>query len=1222
MLRRIVIWLLRCLAVVIFILTMGAAALWMMPRAVSTDWFRNQLETRASGALHRQVAVEGLRWTWKEGLQVQGLRIADDPAFGSDPIISLDTLKLEMDPGQLMDRRLYLDLRMEGLEARLIRGADGRTNVEAWLAQLAPARRPAPDTRPAEPRDWRKMALALPGDLTTHIQLDRGALLAVDRQAKRSLAVRDIALLVNIPSLVSKPVTVRLSATQAINGKPLPPVDLTLSVEHLVDATPAVQPGAASINLRCRFPGLDMAVSGGLSGMGIQGKMDLDLAALMEAAGPLIPPSFPAVSGRMDLSAKARLASGNEIAYDMTLAGSRLAVSGGPLKERRIGPVALQFSQTGRVSPERMELNIDRGELRVQEKSRLAWQGQVRQADAPGVEADLSMDAIAVDLHETAALAGPFIPMDFTTGWSPEHPQGLTVEQVRLKGILPDGTVHVTLKGLKVELPGLKPAPTKNGLTADGVHLRVPEADVLLQERFPTSLDIKAELGVRFLSLSGIRPVRLHGLKVLDVHVAARDLARSQKALPGVAGAVTLKESVLIEQIDAPGLAAVPRFRHDLQATVLSRGDPRSMKVSAQVSVEAPSMTIHDLSKHPVQGGVHLKAQIRALDIGGLNPLMADVEGLEAGVRVGRILDFHMNGQAQALGARALRVKGRMTLDLDGAGALVPASMKPKGTFTGALEVEGHAEGRRPTPAEVKTFSNRELSLGQRIEVLKFLDGGEVSARLRDVGVDFSMKKGSLSVRGIRSLSPLTLTAASGLTSVRLEGKLAFGGISQIPGIRAFDPPLSGTLSLKADGRDLTSFELTETLHMDPLKIDQDLRISLNRLGRLLNSRNQPGLSDCLRHMDATLTGSLRAAMGPALDRFTPGLTLRGSLKAGFGMELEGGKEISARASLESGGLNVIAGDHAEIRDLKADIKLQKTCSLQFQGETKPGYGAGPALLSRKVLRPSRGTARESVSGDVLTRRLMEDLGGRVAGRPAVSFDFARLKGGRLPLELRHGEMHFRLADSLPSIDRFQFETLGGAVLGDFRISRQDDPCRLELNGAFSGLDAAAFMPERMPADSASTGAAGEDTRLSGRVSLKMPVSRDPVQVMNNLSAGIRLTHIGSRTLERFLYAMDPYEANEGIVRQRALLRKGSPEWIDLEIRHGNLSLTGAVKAVGARLPLPPVERLNLTNLPIHSRLQNVLGRLGPVEKALKTLSAEAIMINKDSTIRFVENKP
>jgi translocation and assembly module TamB len=222
---------------------------------------------------------------------------------------------------------------------------------------------------------------------------------------------------------------------------------------------------------------------------------------------------------------------------------------------------------------------------------------------------------------------------------------------------------------------------------------------------------------------------------------------------------------------------------------------------------------------------------------------------------------------------------------------------------------------------------------------------------------------------------------------------------------------------------------------------------------------------------------------------------------------------------------------------------------------------------------------------------------------------------------LRHGEMQLRLAGSLPSLDRFQFDAMGGSILGDLRITRQEDLCRLEMEGAFSGLDAAKLLPEQAPANRTSLRGPAPDTQVSGQVSLQIPVSQDSIRVMNNLSAAVHLTHIGSRTLERLLYTMDPYEANEGIVKQRALLRKGTPEWVDLQIRHGNLSLSGSVAAMGARIPFPKVERLNLTNLPIHNRLQKVLSRLGPVEKALKTLSAESILVGKDSSIRFVENR-
>jgi hypothetical protein len=244
----------------------------------------------------------------------------------------------------------------------------------------------------------------------------------------------------------------------------------------------------------------------------------------------------------------------------------------------------------------------------------------------------------------------------------------------------------------------------------------------------------------------------------------------------------------------------------------------------------------------------------------------------------------------------------------------------------------------------------------------------------------------------------------------------------------------------------------------------------------------------------------------------------------------------------------------------------------------------------------------------------MEDLRGRIAKRPSLSFDSAHIETGTFWLDISNYEMEFRLARSLPSIDYFQFDVMGGTTVGAVSISRDRDLFILHMDSSFSGLDADRLSPfSLLPGPKKDSSQKSEnlpgDTELSGELSLRLPVSEDPDQVLNNLSATLRLTHIGSRTLERFLYAMDPYESNETISRQRNILRQGTPRWIDLEIRHGNLSLTGEVEVKGVSVQLPSIERLNVTALPLHRKLQKHLSSLGPVVNALKALSADAIII-------------
>jgi translocation and assembly module TamB len=106
-------------------------------------------------------------------------------------------------------------------------------------------------------------------------------------------------------------------------------------------------------------------------------------------------------------------------------------------------------------------------------------------------------------------------------------------------------------------------------------------------------------------------------------------------------------------------------------------------------------------------------------------------------------------------------------------------------------------------------------------------------------------------------------------------------------------------------------------------------------------------------------------------------------------------------------------------------------------------------------------------------------------------------------------------------------------------------------------------------------------------MSLRVPVTAHAGTVMGNLDAVFRLTHIGARTLERLLYAMDPHENNESIVRQRALLKKGTPRWIEVLIRNGNLSLTGEVAVGGSTIQLPAIRRLSVASLPIRKQIQD-----------------------------------
>jgi len=98
-----------------------------------------------------------------------------------------------------------------------------------------------------------------------------------------------------------------------------------------------------------------------------------------------------------------------------------------------------------------------------------------------------------------------------------------------------------------------------------------------------------------------------------------------------------------------------------------------------------------------------------------------------------------------------------------------------------------------------------------------------------------------------------------------------------------------------------------------------------------------------------------------------------------------------------------------------------------------------------------------------------------------------------------------------------------------------------------------------------------------------------------------------------------PVVSDEGNRFDISILRQGIPRWIDLEIRHGNLSLTGEVAVKGMSVQLPPIERFNVTALPLRRRLKKNLSSLGPAVDALKTLSADVIMM-EGGRMRFMSS--
>ncbi len=242
----------------------------------------------------------------------------------------------------------------------------------------------------------------------------------------------------------------------------------------------------------------------------------------------------------------------------------------------------------------------------------------------------------------------------------------------------------------------------------------------------------------------------------------------------------------------------------------------------------------------------------------------------------------------------------------------------------------------------------------------------------------------------------------------------------------------------------------------------------------------------------------------------------------------------------------------------------------------------------------------------------MSDIRAKGGDRRTFSAESVHIGLKPLPIDITHTALDFSLEEGLPSVDFFQTDIMGGTVRGSLSIKRRNGVFFADLRSAFSGLNAQRLIPGP-PSD-----IRNEEAEVSGMLWVGLPLSTSIDRLLQDMEFELEITRIGTRALERMLYALDPYENNESIVRQRKVLRMGSVRWVRAGLKDGMLSTSGQVEVKGVKLDLPRLERLNVGSLPGLGGFEERLAVIGPAIKMLNILSANTIVIEKDGKIKLL----
>ncbi|MCP4688666.1 MAG: hypothetical protein GY859_11490, partial [Desulfobacterales bacterium] len=932
---------------------------------------------------------------------------------------------------------------------------------------------------------------------------------------------------------------------------------------------------------------------------------EIDPAEIQKLLAPLVAASGPPphIAGEIEFAADIRGNPLEIISFDSRLAGAQLVVSGGPIKDKSVGPMDFELSNSGALDGPGETLSIRSGAFGFLEKSRLRYTAAVTdlKGGAPGL--DLRFSPITFDLGEIFTLVKAFLPANLPL----EIPMDRGTPVFNLKtlaigGPLSTGAGKVRLENMSVKIPGLRLKTDAADLYIKDIAANASSVQTEIRDFFPGKTDVAASLEIGEVEARGDAGATIRGLHIPRLALQVRDARPSDQAPFGLTARITMEETLTIAEINVPSLASAKGIRQSLAVgCTLPVHTPAEIVVN-NLDLSLPDLTIETPADGPARTNSRLTASVSKIKINQLDPMDVDVNAARAHIALEEILQMDLEASAEKSGADGAAVSGDVRLNLARLSEKIPPRIFRPEKLAGEVRLDWRLQAKLPEPGELERLSNlKNLDLGRD---LAFLDELTFSCHLKDVALSMKSAPDQRFSIGALSAGPLFKYSYDGKERKGdFSGAIAIHDIDELPGA-GLDAPLDIDLSFSGGHDDLESVTLTETMAVSPLNVEQTLKASLFGMNQIARRGLDAPPSSLLKRVGGVVAGGLTIHGDGDLSMLTDGVNLRENLEAGLEIRFDPGRRISAAVRAHSPGVDIKQKGLVELSRARVNIDLKKEYDIIIgDGPAEKASAAAPLPLSERVLQsdaPPRARPGETGSQQWISPAIRT----RDNTRKGFSFDLARVETGPLPMDVERTLVNFQLKNGLPDVDHFSIDLMGGTVMGSIGVKKREENYFVHARLAFSGIDAGALFPEARPPD-------GEDSEITGRLLIQLPLYTELPALIEQARFDLDFSHIGPRALERLLYALDPHESDEAIVSQRRLLRIGSPRWIRVSIKDGSLSLRGEIMVKGSPIDIPRVERLNLANLANLEKYEKHLAALEPAIQALNILSANVLRISE-----------
>ena len=1180
-----------------------------LPQLVSTARFKGFLESRASSALNRRVQIEELKWAWAGEVLINNISIKDDPSFSNKPILSTKSARIKIFFGEILRGRLHFDFVIDGLEVGLIRSKNGQTNVGMLLAQFKPA-----DTKEKEqaPLDLNNLAFSVPFDLQGRVHLDNIFVRVEDRRQNKRLALQNAAVHVDIPSLYLEPAALQAYTDIEIDGKKIPDAHLNISVKNLFNPKGKLQIADAYIDMEGTGPGAKFVFNSNLNKLKINSRIEFDLAKLARILKPFMPPqiSSTSIAGNLKFIFNGSGNPQEALSFNSTLEGKSLVILKGFLNDKTLGPLNFNINNRGTLDAFKGRLSIEKGVLVLLEKSTAVWKGVIDNLYSTAPQADLKFGSIRFDIGKLLDKSSGFIPEGIKL--SKANAQNFPILEIvnaGFSGPVPSGPNDVSINDLVLKIPDLHFIPNKFQkplLSAKKVRFAIDNLRSTLKDFLPTQMSLTASLTTDSILVKGKKDINVKNLSIPNITVASNQIHKSKNPLVGLTASFKVHEALTVDEISIPSLLTVNNVQQALNAVLEFPGGTNARLAIKDFTIKLPSLVIENSRYGPFKTNVQLNGSIDKIELPDTAPLHADIKGIKSNLSVDNILVAEFEADAGNMAAALIKTKGKVFIDMAPLSEKLIARFYDKIRLTGRTKLTWDIAGRLPHKQEIAKLASLTINFKND---LGFVDRFATGCKLQDVGVDLTVSKSNhLKIKSISTGSPLSYSFDNQTGKGKFDGKILIRGIDKVPFNLVSDKHLSADILVSGEHDYLESATFSQVAELKPVNIKHTFDLSLSGMDRIFKRKLKMPLPLWFKYIGATARGTLNVSKETNLSGLVERLDFDGRVETGLELTLVPNENIKLKAWALSPAMNVKLGKLFSIKGLKTNLKIKKDYRIVTEEEIK-AQQRNIIPLSVRVLRVESAPLADSSSAfaaeDTAVTKFTGALQNRFSAQHAIVFKSAYMGFGPLPLSMDHSVIDFDLNKGLPTSDYFKVELLGGTVIGSVAVLQKNDLFFLQTRLAFSGLNTEKIYPPANAKDN-------DDSELSGQLWALIPLSSRTSTLLQQFQMDLNLSRIGTRSLERFLYALDPSESNEAIVSQRRLLRLGSPRWINVYVKDGSLSMEGEVDAQGVPVAIPNLRRMHIANVTGLDNYDAYLASLDPLIAVLKVCAANGIKIGKN----------